>query len=193
MVEKNAAQKAWDTRRANGHAKPVVGPAIIERHPDTELLMIIGMALDGTMPCLTGSFRFVGKLGKPVEASSLNDADRALLSIRIVSVLGPDKAISGHDAMQCNLSSASVSDIESILPVMRSLDSVLAQSTLDSEDSSLAMAIQAVSWNLRVHGIEYDGKRSKRGAVYPLVETLTESMVKLTEPAKSEPATVAKK
>lgn len=187
------AQKAWETRRKNGTApaKPVIAAPIIERNAEIELLMYIGISAVDGCGCLTGSFGFTLK-GKPVSAEHLTDADRALLNIRLVSIADsakPDALFFGHDAMAAYLSDASVSDLESMLPLMRSLDGVLLATREDSEDHSLPMAFQAVSWNLRVHGVIYDGTRTKRGAIYPQIEALMHEVLTLTADKPAEHVT----
>lgn len=177
------AQKAWATRRANGSVKPAAVPATTERG-DTRIVsvMVLGISEVESLPCVTGSFRFIGVDGKAPDEDLLTPVDKALLSVRLVSIADeakPGSKMGGHEYMTAYLSDATVSDLESILQVMRSLDSVLSEAREQSEDSSLAMAMQAISWHLRIQVIEYDGKGSKRGAIYPLVENLTENMLAL--------------
>jgi hypothetical protein len=179
----NAADKAWITRRANGNGPVASNATTAERHPDIELIMSIGLGLnqsDNTSE-ITCSFMFANK-GKPVDPSSLSADDRALLSIRLMActTTADSKAsIVGHDRTMVCLSSATVADLESILPRMKLLDSALATAFEQSEDSSLGMAIQAISWDLRVQWIDYNSKRTKRGIAYTIGESITDSVMAL--------------
>lgn len=179
-VKLSPAQQAWVTRRANGTAKPVAAE-VAERDKTIESVMTIALATVDGLSQIIGSFSFVEK-GKPVDLTRLSDDDKALLSIRLVAITDKPESgcvLIGYDRLQIHLIGGTASDYESIIPVAKRLDSVISTSRDDSEDSSFAMAVQAVSWNLRINWIDCDGKRSKRGAVYTTIETLTDSVLGL--------------
>ena len=155
-----AALKAWDTRRANGGSQPPAkGAAPEARNPDIHLYMNIGVADSDGLPEISCSFSFMDK-NKLAEISALSMEDRALLAIRLVS-------------------GGTADSLDSILPKMRVLDSMLNKTFEDSEDSTLPMAIQAISWHLRCDWIVFDGNRTKRGIAYMIGEKVIESVMAL--------------
>jgi hypothetical protein len=177
-----AALKAWDTRRANSGVTTPSKPGIPEpRNPDIDLIMTIGVGESDGLPEITCSFVFMNK-NKVAELSSISMEDRALLSIRLVSggtTADSNAQFLGHDRTRVYISGGTADHLDAILPKMRTLDSVLAKAFADSEDSSLPMAIQAISWNLRCDWIAFEGKRQKRGTAYPMGESVIESILSL--------------
>ena len=178
----NPAQKAWETRRKNGTANPAnPAPIATARDKDIELVMIIHMGESQGYAHIDCGFTFIRK-GKGIDLSALSKDDMALISIHLVATTtttDSNAELSGYDHTQISISDGTVSDLESILPKMRSLDSMLQTAMLDADDTKFAMALQAIAWNLRVDHIEYDGKRTKRGIAYTIGETLTESVLSL--------------
>jgi len=175
------AQKAWVTRRGNGTASPATSAIPDVRNPDIDLIMTIGLGESDGLAQITCSFVFMHK-NKPAEMSALSMDDRSLLSIRLVSSTSSadtHATLIGHDKTRVTILDGCASDLVSILPRMQTLDSELAKVFSDSEDSSFPMALQAISWNLRVSFIEYDGKRTKRGIAYAIGESVSESVLAL--------------
>ena len=177
-----AALKAWDTRRANGGSQPPAkGAAPEARNPDIHLYMNIGVADSDGLPEISCSFSFMDK-NKPAEISALSMEDRALLAIRLVSggtTADKSATFTGHDKTRVFLSGGTADSLDSILPKMRVLDSMLNKTFEDSEDSTLPMAIQAISWHLRCDWIVFDGNRTKRGIAYMIGEKVIESVMAL--------------
>jgi hypothetical protein len=180
----NSADKAWITRRANeaaamGKAAPAKAAApanAAPAAPEADIIMYIRLSIPAadtdSMPAIMATFQHE-LAGKPVSSDKLSSDQLALEAITLVShVIHADSGIvfSGHGNVCLSIQQASASELQSILPMMVQLDSMLATTREDSEDSSLPMAMQALSWNRRVAWVDYDGKRSKRGSIYPLIE-----------------------
>lgn len=176
-----AAHKAWETRRnavpvvrqftANG--KPVAaGPVAAPAAPASDLIMLLSIGQQDGLAMVRAGFAYAGS------DTGLSADQMALPSVYLESIRTSeaDATMVGHDTVVLHMTGIKVDTAQAAVTMGNRLNAMLATGRMDSEDSSLPMALQAMAWGMRADWIEYEGKRTKRSGIYALAESMLESI-----------------
>jgi hypothetical protein len=134
--------------------------------------MSIKVGQTGGISRIVCTFGFESSSGNLSDIPTSDSAMRDICLMAVTDSADKPTSFTGYGEVIGTIENGTVADFEAVTKTMRDLNMVISKSAADSEDSSFAMAVQAVTWNRRVNWIEFDGNRTKRGPVYSLVENI---------------------